>query len=220
MKLDMNKRRLLFVLVILSLSSISTINITELNSISSTDYLFTSYVYDPKKTEENPLRGFFPYMGEYDTFPYSMEFFYIPLKDLMSDFNTFTFDSVLESNLDEIAERNHQAVFRVFLDYPGEPTGIPDFLLNGLITYEYDEFGGGISPDYSNETLISSLELFIQELGENYDGDNRIAFLQIGLLGHWGEWHTYPNESWFPDETIQNRILYAFDCLFRNWRSK
>ncbi|MGC9781441.1 MAG: hypothetical protein HZR80_19520 [Candidatus Heimdallarchaeota archaeon] len=94
---------------------------------------------------------------------------------------------MLESNLDEIAERGHQAVFRVFLDYPEEPTGIPDFLLNGLTIYQYDEFGGGISPDYTNETLISTLESFIQEFGKQYDGDNRIGFVQIGLLGHWGE---------------------------------
>jgi hypothetical protein len=177
-------------------------------------HITTNYIYDPFKTEENPLRGFFPYRGEYDSFPHSLEFFYIPLKYLIEDFNSYIFDDFLEPWLDDIVSRNHQAIFRVYLDYPDEPTGIPDFLLNGLTTYSYDEFGGGISPDYTNDTLISTLEDFIGELGKHYDGDIRIGFIQIGLLGHWGEWHTYPHEEWFPNETIQNRILYAFDNAF------
>jgi hypothetical protein len=176
------------------------------------------YSYDPESTENNPLRGFMPYMGEYSTFPYSLEFFYLPLNNLMDDFNSYTFDTSLEPRLEEIAARNNQAVFRIYLDYPGEPTGLPDFLLNGLTTYSYEEFGGGISPDYSNETLISTLETFIDELGSNYDGDKRIGFIQIGLLGHWGEWHTYPHEEWFPEETIQNRILYSFEKAFNKTR--
>ena len=173
--------------------------------------------YDPTATESNPFRGFVPFIGEFmepDDFPHSMEFFYVPLKDLMNDFDSYTFGTGLEPNLDEIDGRDHQAIFRVFLDYPDTPTGIPDFLLDGLTLNTYTEFGGGQSPDYTNETLISTLETFIGELGTQYDGDTRIAFIQIGLLGFWGEWHTYPHESWFPDVTIQNRILHAFDNAF------
>ncbi|HUT80745.1 MAG TPA: hypothetical protein VMZ29_06025 [Candidatus Bathyarchaeia archaeon] len=179
----------------------------------------TNYVYDPYKTEENPLRGFFPYISEqYDTFPYSMEYFYVPLKEVMDNFDSYTFDLTLEPNLDEVASRGHQTIFRVYLDYPDEPTGIPDFLLNGLTTYSYSDYGGGICPDYSNETLISTLESFIDELGKQYDGDVRIGFIELGLLGFWGEWHTYPHEEWFPNEGIQNRILYAYEKAFNNTR--
>jgi hypothetical protein len=173
--------------------------------------------YDPSFTESNPFRGFVPFIGEFmepDDFPHSMEFFYVPLKDLMNDYDSYTFETGLESNIEEIDGRNHQTIFRVYLDYPGAPTGIPDFLLNGLTLNTYTEYGGGQSPDYTNETLISTLEQFIGELGQIYDGDTRIAFIEVGLLGFWGEWHTYPHESWFPDEIIQNRILHAFDNAF------
>ncbi|MBN1330336.1 MAG: hypothetical protein JXA54_12755 [Candidatus Heimdallarchaeota archaeon] len=179
----------------------------------------TQYTYNPYKTEENPLRGFFPYIGEqYDSFPYSMEYFYVPLKEVMDDFGSYTFDLTLEPNLDEVTSRGHQTIFRVYLDYPDEPTGIPDFLLNGLTTYSYSDYGGGICPDYTNETLISTLEFFITELGRQYDGDVRIGFIELGLLGFWGEWHTYPHEEWFPNEEIQNRILYAYEKAFNKTR--
>ena len=29
-----------------------------------------------------------------------------------------------------------------------------------------------------------------------YDGDPRIGFVQLGLLGFWGEWHTYPYDGY------------------------
>jgi hypothetical protein len=32
---------------------------------------------------DNPLKGFLPYAGSYQTFPYSMEWFYLPLSEVM-----------------------------------------------------------------------------------------------------------------------------------------
>jgi hypothetical protein len=50
----------------------------------------------------------------------------------------------------------------------------------------YDEFlGGGHTPDYGHFPLVTALENFVKALGEKYDGDNRIAFLHLGLLGFW-----------------------------------
>ncbi len=55
--------------------------------------------YAPVRTA-NPLKGFVPYSGIHTTnnLPYSMEFFYLPLKDLMSGANSFTWN-----NLDSLA---------------------------------------------------------------------------------------------------------------------
>ncbi len=69
---------------------------------------------------DNPLKGFLPYRGTY-AFPHSMEWFYVPLRDLMSGPSTFTFATGLEPLLSDIASRGHQAVFRVYLDYPSLP---------------------------------------------------------------------------------------------------
>jgi len=54
----------------------------------------------------------------------------------------------------------------------------------------------------------------INELGRVYDGDPRIGFIEVGFLGHWGEWHTYPDPSLFPDVKVQDRILLAFNASF------
>ena len=68
---------------------------------------------------DNPLKGFVPYQGAY-TFPHSLEWFYLPLKDLQTDFSTFNW-APLDACLNAIAGRGHQAVFRIYLDYPNHP---------------------------------------------------------------------------------------------------
>ncbi len=188
--------------------------------------------YSPVKTA-NPLKGFMPFSGIHETndMPYSMEFFYIPLKDLMNGKESFTWRN-LDSRLDEIAGRGRQAVFRVSLDYPAQPSGMPDFLRDGpdgirgntddLIMRSYNDHGNdgrSLSPDYSDQNLRNTLVRFIKALGERYDGDPRIGFLQLGLLGFWGEWHTHPyiggkDPDWSPSQDVQKQILSAFDKAF------
>jgi len=165
----------------------------------------------------NPLKGFMPYTGSYSTFPYSMEWSYLPLRSLMSgptNFNWTSLDQLLSSD----ASRGHQTVFRVYLDYPTLPTGIPQYLLDaGLITYSYNDYGNnGISvcPDYENPLLDQALTNFIAAFGARYDGDPRIGFITVGLLGYWGEWHTYPETNLFASPAVQEEVLTAYANAF------
>lgn len=166
---------------------------------------------------DNPLKGFLPFRGDFgETFPHSMEWAHFPLRELMTGPGAFTFDQVFEPALNEIAARGHQTVLRIHVDYPGEPSGVPQFLIDGGLKFnEYSDHGGGQSPNYGDENLISALEAFIAEFGRRYDGDSRIGFITVGLLGFWGEWHTYPHEDWFADVTVQNRILNAYTRAFK-----
>ena len=175
-----------------------------------------SLVYTPAPPD-NPLKGFMPYTGSYSTFPYSMEWNYLPLRSLMSGPTNFNWTS-LDQLLINDASRGHQTVFRVYLDYPTLATGIPQYLLDaGLITYSYNDYGNdGISlcPDYSNPLLDQALTNFIAALGRRYDGDPRIGFITVGLLGYWGEWHTYPETNWFASPAVQEEVLTAYANAF------
>jgi hypothetical protein len=79
----------------------------------------------------------------------------------------------------------------------------------------YTDFGGGRSPDYDDPRLIAALERFIAALGRRYDGNPRVAFVEMGLLGFWGEWHTYPRAELFASHQTQQRILEAAHRAFR-----
>jgi hypothetical protein len=165
----------------------------------------------------NPLKGFLPYSGSYTTFPYSMEWSYLPLRALMSgptNFNWASLDTLLSSD----ARRGHQTVFRVYLDYPTLPSGIPQYLLDGgLTTHSYTDYGNnGVSlcPNYEDANLQQALTNFIAALGARYDGDGRIGFLELGLLGFWGEWHTYPHSNWFASVAVEDEVLTAYENAF------
>jgi hypothetical protein len=164
----------------------------------------------------NPLKGFMPYTGSYTTFPYSLEWSYLPLRSLMTGPTNFQWSN-LDALLGSDAARGHQTVFRIYLDYPTLPTGIPQYLLDaGLVTHSYTDYGNtaSVSPDYENPLLDQALTNFIAALGARYDGDLRVGFIELGLLGYWGEWHTYPETSWFASVGVQDEVLAAYTNAF------
>jgi hypothetical protein len=166
---------------------------------------------------DNPLKGFVhPGRGAFDDFPHSLEFGYLPLRALMTGPTNFDWTR-LEKLLDGAAARGNQVIFRVFLDFPGSglPTAIPEFLLeDGLATHLYPN-NHDFCPDYEDTRLRSALRNFIAALGERYDGDPRIGFIEAGLLGSWGEWRTFsPAWRWFASETVQREVLDAYEAAF------
>ncbi|WP_217592023.1 S-layer homology domain-containing protein [Cohnella sp. GbtcB17] len=189
---------------------------------------------------DNPLKGFLPFYDASEEayftagddwrdrptqLPYSMEFFYLPLSKLMNNLNDFDWTE-LDKRLEAVAARGNQAVFRVYLDYPNKPSGIPQFLIDeGLKTFAYEGYDNGkdatsLAPDYNDERLMAALDNFIGALGARYDGDPRIGFIMIGLIGFWGEWHTYPYDgnlkspNLMPTDANLKRVLTDMDHAF------
>jgi len=170
---------------------------------------------------DNPLKGFVPYVeiDGWERFPHSMQFHYFPLRDLMLGYDRFDWSSI-EAKLDVAQSRGCQMTFRIMLEYPGRPTCVPQFLIDKgvkITRWKMDTADGGVcyTPDYEDPRLRRALELFLKAFGEKYDGDPRIGFLTAGLLGSWGEWHTYPKgELWASKET-QQIVLDGFAKAFR-----
>jgi hypothetical protein len=182
-------------------------------ALAATNSFHLTYAAAPAN---NPLKGFVPYAGDYATFPHSMEWNYLPLRALMTGPTNFNW-SLLDNLLNDIAGRGHQVIFRVYLDYPTLTTGIPQYLLDaGLTTHSYSDYGNvsSVSPDYNNPLLRQALTNFVRAMGSQYDGDPRIGFITVGLLGFWGEWHTYPHDTWFAPIQVQDDILNAYEASF------
>lgn len=171
---------------------------------------------------DNPLKGLVPYAEYADQgaphFPHSLEFDYLPLARLMRGPSSYEWQP-LEELLNKISARGNQAVFRLWLEYPGQKSGLPDFLREQgvkVTAWKNAEEKQAIcyTPDYDDERLVSALESFIAALGKRYDGDARIGFITAGLLGSWGEWHTYPREDLFASPKTQRRVLEAYEKAF------
>jgi hypothetical protein len=171
---------------------------------------------------DNPLRGLVPYQGDVRSiFPHSLEFNYLPLSALMKGYDHFDW-TPLESFLEDVASRGHQAIFRIFLEFPGKQA-IPEFLVaDGLKIHRWVSGHMHTSPlleietpDYEDTNLRKSLQAFIAALGKKYDGDPRIGFITAGLLGTWGEWHTYPKSELFASKAVQAEVMDAYEAAFK-----
>lgn len=82
-----------------------------------------------------------------------------------------------------IEHQNKKVIPRVFIVYPngGEywPQGVPH---------------GDVATQWTSEALKSRLVAFIQKLGQAWDHDPRVAYIELGLWGNWGEHHIWPDQ--------------------------
>jgi hypothetical protein len=168
---------------------------------------------------DNPRKGFAAYCeaGNQLSSPVSMTFEETGWKDLEPTEGKYAFGAWEQDKWDVVPAKGKDVVLRVYLDYPNKPSSVPDWLVaKGVKMTRYDEFGGGLTPDYENPLLQKSLLRFIAAFGQRYDHDPRIAYVQLGLLGHWGEWHTYPHDNLFASPAVQSEVIAAMHSAFPN----
>jgi hypothetical protein len=65
--------------------------------------------------------------------------------------------------------------------------------------------------DYSSDQFLRRLKRLIQRLGQCWDRDPRVAWVQMGLIGYWGE-HHHPSL----DARMQQLLGDAFTAAFQN----
>ncbi len=165
---------------------------------------------------DNPLKGWCTYTTAGPIHqPYSMVYQYASWKDLEPRQGQYAFAAWERKAWDVPSATGKRVIFRVYLDYPGQPSGVPDWLVaQGVKTHPYTDQGGGRSPDYDDPRLVAGLERLIAALGKRYDHDPRVAFVTLGTLGFWGEWHTYPHTDFFASAATQQRIVTAYRKAF------
>jgi hypothetical protein len=204
-----------------SLGAICFVTLAAFGSVAAVPEAAVQLEYSPAPVD-NPLKGLVPYRGdERAYFPHTLEFNYIPYSALVKGYDQFDWQP-LEKMLEDISSRGHQAVLRVVLEYPGRKGLIPEFLLrDGLQVTRWDfvESPGSKpkpveTPDYEDVRLRRSLQAFLAAFGRKYDGDPRIGFITAGLLGLWGEWHTWPREELFASKKVQREVLDAYEAAF------
>ncbi len=214
-----------FRLVILRVLTIATIGLVQLGIGSLDVERMHAQVRQLERGESplgNPLQGLVPYSDPTpNRFPHSLEFDYIGLARVVIAEGEYHWQPI-EKMLDGIASRGNQAVLRVYMEYPGKQDGIPGYLTDrGLKIHEYlNENTAPFpaqkvwTPDYEDPNLRKMLRDFIKAFGERYDGDPRLGYLTAGLLGTWGEWHTYPRTELWASQRTQREVLDAYETHF------
>lgn len=174
-------------------------------------------------TKVQPMTGivFWRENSRANTTAISLEYSYMDFNDIVKSKGVYDW-TVVESLLDEVASRNHQAILRFRYTYPGRTTNVPQYIKD-LPDYEETQ---GLSegqntwfPDWSHEELQRFTLEFYEKYGAKYDEDPRLAFVQVGF-GLWAEYHIYdgPFElgKTFPSKTFQKSFFQQLDAAFKN----
>lgn len=98
-----------------------------------------------------------------------------------------------ENSLQHWQEEGKKMVLRFVCDVPGEEVhmDIPDWLYEQTgdgVFYDVS-YGKGYAPEYGNSLFIEKHRNAILALGNAFAESEMVAYVELGSLGHWGEWH-------------------------------
>lgn len=118
-------------------------------------------------------------------------------------------------NIEQWKKENKHAVIRFICDVPGEEShmDIPEWLYEKTRDGEFyaTEYGAGYSPNYENEYFLERHGYAIEALADYCNKDDFVAYVELGSLGHWGEWHTNTDEGVSPLPDAQTCWDYTLD---------
>lgn len=180
----------------------------------------TSFDLDPTVTR-SPLMGFAPDARNVEQCEKSdLVFILLRWADWEPEEGVFDIET-LESKfyLEHWRQEGKHAVLRFVCDIPGDEDhlDIPDWLYEKTRGAHYEtELGMGYSPDYANASFQQAHLAALEKLGEYCGRDGFIAFVELGSIGHWGEWHASDarGRSLMPDAEVCEDYIHAYiDCF-------
>ena len=171
----------------------------------------------------NPLMGYVP-SAWYNEVSEDISLLYMDITwaELEPEEGVYNWASIDEENqISRWRKEGKHLVFRFVCDIPGEEAhmDIPEWLYekSGKAGKWYDgEYGKGFAPDYNNPTIISCHEQAVKALGEHFGQDGLISYVELGSLGHWGEWHVNYSEGIqrIPREAVRDKYILPWTEAF------
>lgn len=179
-------------------------------------------------TEEvfgNPLMGYAPcaWLGEVKE-DISLLYMDITWAELEPEEGQYNWEKIEKENqIERWRKEGKHIVLRFVCDIPGNEMhmDIPEWLYEkiGYVGAWYDTaLGKGFAPDYNNETLLAYHTKAVKALGEHFGQDSLISFVELGSLGHWGEWHVDYSSGIrrLPKEAVRDEYVSVWADAFPN----
>lgn len=145
---------------------------------------------------KNPLKGFRPYKLDHEYGTLIKTYFkWNELEDSVND----GLEKIMETcnaRWKDYEKTNMKAIPRVYLDWPGQKSGWPVDMADR---------------DYASDQYKERVIALIKKLGQAWDNDPRVAYVEMGLVGEWGEQE-------FPDtrDDIKEAMAAQFNESFKN----
>ena len=134
----------------------------------------------------NPFKGFRQNMSRVGEYPYdAIVRTYIKWNEIERN-GEDGIDRILDvcnQKWSGIADNNTKVIPRVYLDWDSKPGN----------EYWPEDMQSG---DYSSEQFKRRVEQLVVKLGKAWDNDSRVAWIQMGIIGYWGEHHSPKPVEW------------------------
>ncbi|MDD3429270.1 MAG: DUF4832 domain-containing protein [Oscillospiraceae bacterium] len=167
--------------------------------------LIQSFLYDSSRCYsqllsdevfKNPQMGFAP-QAKYKSIVADNTLVYIDITwaELEPVEGSYAFETIAKENyIEEYYAQGKQAVLRFICDDPDDTAhrDIPDWLYakTGDGDAYSTSYGKGYAPNYANKTFIAYHQKAMSALGEFFaQYPDFLCYVQLGSIGHWGEWH-------------------------------
>ncbi len=157
----------------------------------------------------NPFTGGVAWETDLSTDVLAMEWAFIGVNEVLP-LCAGPFDwTVVDMFLARVASRGHQAILRPVFFGPGY--GVENFAPDDLAVADFS-YGDSTydNPRWDLATVQNCVLDFIDGFAERYKDDLRVAFIQMGLAGLWGEHHldgaTYTASN-FPSIAFQKTMI-------------
>ena len=180
-------------------------------------------VFTPQQSDAvllSPGIGYAPWANADETEDLPTTLVYVELRwaDWEPEEGVFNTDFVNEEfNLDTYRAQNRQVVFRFICDEPTDQAhiDIPDWLYLKTADGKHyiTDYGMGYSPNYQNNLFIKAHARAVTALGEAFGNDDFFRYVEIGSLGHWGEYHVNLEQGVPPLPFYDTRIEYITPYL-------
>jgi hypothetical protein len=165
--------------------------------LSSPEDYTTIYPEEYERAFKNPLKGFRASSFDHEYSTLNKTYFrWNELENTASD-DVSVIINACNERWKDYEKNNMKAIPRVYLDWPGrEISGWPSDMVEG---------------DYTSDEFKERSIAFIKKLGHAWDNDPRVAYVEMGLVGEWGEQE-------FPDtrDDIKDAIADQFNESFSN----
>lgn len=182
--------------------------------------------------------------GDIDNIATPHNLIYVDIKwsELEKEKGKYDFDAIEEQyQFDKWKARGDRMVLRFVMDNPNVENGDPNIKRMDIPTWLYDELeeenaegegagtfyvgqtildllgGCGFSPNYKSPKLLEYHSNVVKALAERYDDPSVCAYVEVGSLGHWAEFHTWPTGTGeFPDPALAQQYMQPYADYFKN----
>ncbi|WP_440106312.1 DUF4832 domain-containing protein [Acidovorax sp. BL-A-41-H1] len=149
----------------------------------------------------------------------SVGFQYVPWKDFEPADEQFS-KAAVEGIINRPGSRGRHVVLRLYCEWDGvAETACPSWLQGKGVPRLVSDDGKRIF-DFNNSVFLSEAENAIKAFAGMYDNDPRAFAVQLGLLGYWGEWHTFGfkvgSKNYEISDASRTKILSAYKSNFKN----